>query len=418
MTFDATNGPGDLAENIDVLREKFPALARTYNGRSIAYFDGPGGTQVPNAVIQAIETSYIERNANFDGAFSTSQENGQAVKAVRETVAQFLGAEGPDTISFGANMTSLNYALSRGISRQLSPGDEVVITALDHEANRGPWLGLKEFGISVLEVAMCDDGSLDYEDLEKKITEKTKLVAVGLASNSIGTVNDIEKIIAFAKANHALVVGDAVHYAAHFPLDVSKLNIDFLLCSAYKFYGPHIGVLYSRPGLLETIETDRLKPQKQTAPYRIETGTLNYPALSGVAAAIEFIGGLGSGDTLYERTHHAMSLMHDYEITLATQYHEGLSVLPGVEIRGQDISALRTPTLSFNHASLKAETIAEHLAERAIQVWHGHFYAERVLAHYQLEELGGLLRVGMSVYNTEGEVTRLLNALEDITRRH
>ena len=417
MTFDATNSPTHLAENIYVLREEFPALARTYNGRSIAYFDGPGGTQVPNSVIRAIEASYIERNANFDGAFSTSQDNGQAVKTVRETVAQFLGAEGPNTISFGANMTSLNYALSRGISRQLSPGDEVIITALDHEANRGPWMGLKEFGVSIIDVAMCDDGSLDYNDLEKKVGSKTKLVAVGLASNAIGTVNDIEKIISIAKANGALVVGDAVHYAAHFPLDVSKLNIDFLLCSAYKFYGPHIGILYSRPGLLETIETDRLRPQKQTAPYRIETGTLNYPALSGVAAAIEFIGELGFGDTLYECTHHAMNLMHDYEMDLATQYHEGLCTLPGIEIRGPDISASRTPTVSFNHQTIRAEAIAEHLADLAIQVWHGHFYAEQVLRHYKLTELGGLLRVGMSVYNTAGEVARLLNALEDITRR-
>lgn len=409
MTFDAND--------IDILREQFPALARTYNGRSIAYFDGPGGTQVPDSVLRAIETSYVERNANFDGAFSTSKENGQAVKAVRQTVADFLGAENPDTISFGANMTSLNYALSRGIARQLSAGDEVVITALDHEANRGPWIGLKEFGIRVGEVAMCDDGNLDYDDLEKKITKKTKLVAVGLASNSIGTVNDIKKVIAIAKTNGALVVGDAVHYAAHFPLDVSKLNIDFLLCSAYKFYGPHIGILYSRPGLLETIETDRLNPQKQTAPYRIETGTLNYPALAGVAAAIDFISELGSGDEINDRAHHAMKLIHEYEMALAKQYHEGLVELPGVEIRGPDMSATRTPTISFNHPTIRAETIAERLADRAIQVWHGHFYAERVLAHYKLKELGGLLRVGMSVYNTAGEVARLLNALEDITRR-
>lgn len=403
--------------DIDLLREQFPALARTFNGRPIAYFDGPGGTQVPHQVLQAIETSYVERNANFDGAFSTSRENGQATQLVREIVAEFLGAESAACISFGANMTSLNYALSRGLSRQLSSGDEIVITALDHEANRGPWIGLERLGLRVHEAAMRDDGSLDYLDLEKKITDKTKLVAVGLASNSIGTVNDIEKVIALAKAHDAIVVGDAVHYAAHYSLDVSKLNIDFLLCSAYKFYGPHIGILYSRPGLLDTIETDRLSPQKQTAPYRIETGTLNYPALAGVAAAIEFIGELGEGQNLKEKTRHAMGLIHGYEMALNKQYYDGLAALPDVEIRGPNLTAARTPTVSFNHQTIRAEAIAEQLAARAIQVWHGHFYAEQVLEHYGLKEKGGLLRVGMSVYNTAGEVAGLLNALEDITRR-
>lgn len=402
---------------IERLRAQFPAQARTLNGKPIAYFDGPGGTQVPDSVLEAIQTSYVERNANFDGAFSTSKENGDATSKVRDIVANFLGAESGETISFGANMTSLNYALSRGLARGFSPGDEVIITALDHEANRGPWLSLERLGIKVVEAAMLDNGELDYDDLTQKINSKTKLVAVGLASNAIGTVNDIDRVINLAKSHGALVVGDAVHYAAHFPLNVSELGIDFLLCSAYKFYGPHIGILYSRPGLLASIDTDRLSTQKQTAPYRIETGTLNYPALAGVAAAIDFINGMGAGGDLAGSAHNAMQRLHDYEMSLATQYYDGLSALPDVLIRGPSIETLRTPTISFNHQNANAKEIAEHLANEAIQVWHGHFYAQRVLDHYDLSDKGGLVRVGMSAYNTPGEVSRLLNALEDFIRR-
>ena len=409
MTFDV--------DDIDLIREKFPALTRTFNGRPIAYFDGPGGTQVPHQVLKAIETSYIERNANFDGAFSTSIANTSATHGVREKVADFLGAENAGTISFGANMTSLNYSLSRGLSRSLSAGDEVIITALDHEANRGPWLSLKADGLVVHEIAMLADGTLNYSDLEEKLSQKTKIIAVGLASNSLGTVNKLDDIITLAKKVGALVVGDAVHFAAHFPLNVAALEIDFLLCSAYKFYGPHIGVLYARPGLLDTIETDRLSTQKQHAPYRIETGTLNYPALAGVEAAIEFISELGDGNDTQTRVRSAMNTIHRYEMQLAKKYWDGLSTLGDFEIHGPDINEVRTPTISFSCKQLQPLAIAEFLAERAVQVWHGHFYAQRVLDHFELNELGGLLRVGMSVYNTEWEVDRLLNGLEDIARR-
>lgn len=403
--------------DIDLIKEQFPALARTHNGRAIAYFDGPGGTQVPRPVLDAIHESYIERNANFDGAFSTSEANTAATHEVRETVATFLGAEYGDTISFGANMTSLNYALSRGIGRSLKLGDEVVITALDHEANRGPWLSLAERGIVVKELGMLDSGDLDYEQLEKIITPKTRLVAVGLASNSLGTVNDIRQIVTIAKSVDALVVADAVHYAAHFSVDVQALGVDFLLCSAYKFYGPHIGILYSRPGLLETLDPDRLVTQKQGAPYRIETGTLNYPALAGVAAAIEFIATLGEGDSLREKISHAMAAIHRYEMKLADQYYAGLATIPAIQVRGPGMGAIRTPTISFSCESKTPREIAEDLAQRAIQVWHGHFYAQRILDHYEINEVGGLLRVGMSLYNTSHEVGRLLDALEVGIRR-
>ena len=409
MTFDV--------DDIDLIREQFPALTRTFNGRPIAYFDGPGGTQVPNQVLAAIKASYIERNANFDGAFSTSIANTAATYGVREKVAAFLGAEDASTISFGANMTSLNYSLSRGLSRSLVPGDEVIITALDHEANRGPWLSLKANDVTVHEISMLADGTLNIAELEEKLSTRTKIIAVGLASNSLGTVSNVKEIISLAKTVDALVVGDAVHFAAHFPLNVTELGIDFLLCSAYKFYGPHIGVLFARPGLLDTIETDRLCTQKQVAPYRIETGTLNYPALAGVEAAIDFISELGEGNDIRSRLSSAMNTIHHYEMQLAKKYWNGVKQLSGFEIHGPDIAVVRTPTVSFSCAQQKPQKIAEFLAERAVQVWHGHFYAQRVIDHFELNDRGGLLRVGMSVYNTEWEVDRLLNGLEDIARR-
>ena len=376
MTFDV--------EDIDLIRDEFPALTRTFNGRPIAFFDGPGGTQVPRSVLEAIEVSYVERNANFDGAFSTSIENTAATHAVREKVAAFLGADSGHTISFGANMTTLNYALSRGLARSLSAGDEIIITALDHEANRGPWLSLKAQGVTVHEISMLDDGSLNYAEFEHKLSPNTKIVALGLASNSLGTVNDIPWVIHMARTVGAFVVGDAVHFAAHFPLDVHALDIDFLLCSAYKFYGPHIGILYARPGLLDTIETDRLCTQKQTAPYRIETGTLNYPAIAGVGAAVDFISALGEGDNVQTRTQYAMNAIHNYEMTLARKYWEGLQNFSDFEIHGPDIDALRTPTVSFSCPRQQPHQIAEFLAESALQVWHGHFYAFKSIRYQYL----------------------------------
>ena len=404
-------------QDIDLVREHFPALTRTHNGRPIAYFDGPGGTQVPYGVLDAIRAAYIERNANFDGAFATSIDNTTATQRVRATVAAFLGAEGPECISFGANMTTLNFALSRALIRSLGPDDEIIVTALDHEANRGPWLNLESCGCTVREVQMRSDGSLDYRDLEQKLNAKTKILAIGLASNAIGTVNDMAIATKLAKQVDALVVGDAVHYAAHFPLDVSQLGVDFLLCSAYKFYGPHIGILYSKPGLLDTLETERLSTQKQYAPYRIETGTLNYPALAGVEAAIEFICSYGDGEDMKSRTHDAMRRIHDYEMQLARLYWDGLKNLAWLDVHGPEIETIRTPTISFSSAQYQPQQIAEHLAERAVQVWHGHFYAQRVLDSLELNKKGGLVRVGMSMYNTELEVERLLTALEDFTRR-
>ena len=290
--------PDSLSSRLGDRRADFPSLKRTHKGLPLVYLDGPAGTQVPQQVIDAISAYYTTCNANTHGQFPTAIESDRLLEQARRTVATFLGAPDSTTISFGANMTTLNYSLSHAIGRLLRTGDEIVITELDHEGNRGPWLGLRDQGIVVREVAVLKNATLDYDDFDKKVNERTKLVAVGLASNAFGTVNDIARMRGIANRYGALLLADAVHYAPHFPIDVIALDVDYLLCSAYKFYGPHVGILYAKKGLLDRLETDRLRTQNQRAPYRIETGTLNHAAIAGVGAAIEYIATLGDGDDL------------------------------------------------------------------------------------------------------------------------
>lgn len=394
-------------------RGDFPSLARKVNGQPIAFLDGPGGTQTPETVLAAISDSYIERNANFDGMFSTSLDVTAAVAATRNAVADFLGADGGHTISFGANMTTLNFSLSRALLRTMKPGDEAVITQLDHEANRGPWLQLEKDGIIVREVEMDRDGRLRTDELAKLINERTRVVAIGIASNSLGTVTNIGPARELCDSVGAYLVVDAVHYAAHLPLDVTALGADFLLCSAYKFYGPHVGILYCRPGLLDELDTDRLRTQKGTAPYRIETGTLNHAAIAGVAAAIDYIAGWGKGDSRRERIISAMSAVHRYELQLACYYSDEVKQIDGVKVWGPDFDdEPRAPTVSISVAGRRPEQIARFLAEQGLQVWHGHFYAVKVLEVLGLTGQGGLLRAGISMYNTREEIDRLLSGIE------
>lgn len=396
----------------------FPSLARSINGNLIAFLDGPGGTQVPESVLAAIHDSYIERNANFDGIFQTSIDVTAAVAAARSAVADFIGADSGADISFGANMTTLNFALSHALVRGMNPGDEVVITQLDHEANRGPWLNLAERGVVVREVRLNTDGHLDLDDLVDKVNPRTRVVALGMASNSIGTVTALTRARGLCADVGAYLVVDAVHYAAHFPLDVLALGVDFLLCSAYKFYGPHVGILYSRPGLLDQIEPDHLRTQKAVAPYRIETGTLNHAALAGVAAAIEYIEKWGSGGSRRDRLVSAMEALHHYETNLARYYYTSVKDIPGVSVWGPGFeSHPRAPTVSITIANQTAEQAASELAENGLQVWHGHFYAIKVLEVLGLVDSGGLLRVGVSMYNTHHEIDRLLESIEAIANK-
>ena len=275
-------------------REYFPSLNRVNSSnQQIIYLDGPGGTQVPIQVIEAISKYYLRSNANTHGEFITSKETDSIMDDLRFKVSLMLGAENPNSISIGQNMTTLNYSLARALSRKFKEDDEVIVTELDHEANRGPWMILKEVGVKIIEVNLKQNGTLDYSDFKSKINDKTVMVCMGMSSNALGTLNSFNRVKEYLKDRKCLFLLDAVHYAPHFSIDVKDLNCDFMLCSAYKFYGPHISFLYSKPGVLNDLNPDRLVVQDQEAPYIIETGTLNHAACSGVSAAIDFISSLG-----------------------------------------------------------------------------------------------------------------------------
>lgn len=395
-------------------RKDFPSLARTVDGYPLAFLDGPAGTQVPRPVIDAISRYYETSNANSHGEFPTSRETDRLLSETRDAVAAFLGAPSWRSISFGQNMTTLTFALSHALGRAMEPGDEVVITQLDHEANRGPWLGLAERGMVIREVALKPDGRLDYDDLARQITERTRLVAVGLASNALGTVNDVARARELSSRVGAWLLLDAVHHAAHFSIDVMALDCDFLLCSAYKFYGPHVGLLYSRPGLLDRLHADRLRTQEQEAPFRIETGTLNHAALAGVKAAIEYIASWGEGATPRERIVSAMEGIAAWEHALGRSYYEAVRQIPGVTVWGPDFSGRRAPTVSITIDGVPAIDAARRLGARGLQVWDGHFYAIRAIEVLGLAERGGVLRTGVAMYNTPEEIERLVEGVREI----
>ena len=394
-------------------RGDFPALAPRRSGPELAFLDGPGGSQVPRAVIDAIAEFYATCNVNTHGNFPPSREVDRRMLEARAAVAAFLGAPSAQTISFGQNMTTLNFALSAAIGRTLVAGDEVLITQLDHEANRGPWLALKERGIVVQEVRLRESGVLDAEDMAAKMSRRTKVFALGASSNALGTVNDLVLARGLAREVGALLVIDAVHYTPHFPVDVAALDPDFLLCSAYKFYGPHVGILYSKPGALERLPTSRLSVQDPDAPYRIETGTLNHAAIEGVRAAIEYLASWGTGTSLRERIVDAMTSISAYEHGLARAYHDGLRRIRGVRVWGPDFSSrARAPTVSITLERHSAEAAAVALGEQGICIWDGNFYAARAVEVLGLAERGGLLRTGVSMYSSAAEIGRLLDAIE------
>jgi cysteine desulfurase family protein (TIGR01976 family) len=392
-------------------RRDFPALTKNPD---LAFLDGPGGSQVPRAVVEAIADVYASCNVNTHGNFGPSREVDRRLEIARVVVAAFLGAENGSCISFGQSMTTLCFNLSTAIGRTLEKGDEVVITQLDHEANRGPWRNLEERGVVVREVRLLESGELDPADMAAKITPRTKLFAIGASANSLGTANDLALARRLTRKVDALLVVDAVHYAPHFPVDVQALGADFLLCSAYKFYGPHVGVLYSRPGALDRLPTDRLSVQDPAAPYRIETGTLNHAAIDGVRAAVEYIASWGTGASLRERIVDAMTHISAYEHELAKFYHDAVRRIPGVRVWGPDFAAgrARAPTVSITLDNMTAAAAATALGNQGVCVWDGDFYAARTVEVLGLAERGGLLRTGISMYNTRDELTRLLTGLE------
>ena len=411
MNFTAGFTAGFSAEDC---RRDFPSLSRSVHGLPLAFLDGPAGTQVPEPVIAAMAGYYRTSNANTHGEFPTSRETDRLLDATRETVAAFLGAPSGREVSFGQNMTTLNFSLSHALAREMAAGDEIVITQLDHEANRGPWLHLRERGIVIREVALRPDGRLDAEDFARQVTPRTRLVALGLASNALGTVNVAALARRLSREAGALLLLDAVHYAAHLPVDVVALDTDFLLCSAYKFYGPHVGILYSRPGLLDRLRTDRLSVQDEAAPFRIETGTLNHAALAGVKAAIEYIASFGAGEDLRQKVVSAMTAIGEWEHALASSYYEQVRQIPGVTVWGTDFSGPRAPTVSITIDGVHPTDAARALGERGVQVWDGHFYAARAIEALGLEGRGGVIRTGFAMYNTAEEVERLLAGVREL----
>ena len=397
------------------IREAFPSLSlRDKNNNQIIYLDGPGGTQVPNSVIDGISEYYKKHNANTHGEFGTSIETDKIMSTLRDKVSILLNAEDKNCISIGQNMTTLNFQLARGLSKMFKEGDEVIITALDHEANRGPWKIFEEKGIKLIEINLLLNGELDYNDFENKINSKTVMIAMGMSSNALGTINDFEKIRKITLNKKILLLLDAVHYAPHFTIDVKSLKCDFLLCSAYKFYGPHVGLLYTKPDFLNKIDTDRLIVQEQDAPYKIETGTLNHAACNGVIKAIDFISSFGDGNSLREKIESSYLKISRHENKLASKLYSSLNQLKNIEVIGTDFSKRRAPTVSFIHKNKSPNEICKILASENICAWDGHFYALKAIQDLDLEKIGGVTRLGVSLYNTEEEIDRTIEIISKI----
>ena len=390
------------------IRRFFPALARTHNGYSVAYFDGPGGTQVPRTVVEAMNDYLYRHNANTHWAYPTSEETDAIIDSVRSVLADFLNA-GPTEIVFGANMTTLTFHLARALGRGYERDDEILVTELDHHANIAPWRTLeKECGVKVRMVKMIPEtGELDWNDFSRQLTRCTKLVAIGAASNALGTINDVKRAGAMAHSLGAKIFVDAVHYAPHELIDVRDWNCDFLACSAYKFYGPHIGIFYGRHNLLDSLDFPKLIPAPDSAPERAETGTQNHEGIAGAAAAVDFLASLTPGPTRRERLYAALKQLHQRGDTLIRQLWNGLQEIGRVRLYGPPPGTARTPTIAFTVNGVPSIKVAEKLAKRGLFLSHGDFYAMTVV-----ERLGqaphGLVRAGCACYTTPEEVDLLL----------
>jgi cysteine desulfurase family protein (TIGR01976 family) len=415
--------------NLGQIRAHFPALAS-----DTIYFDNPGGTQVAGEVLQRIDHYLRSTNANHGGAFRTSRESDATVAEARQAVADFLNAARPEEIVFGPNMTTLTLSISRSLARTLRPGDEIVVTRLDHDANVAPWLLIAEDrGCLVRWVDIHeDDCTLDLTDLERQITERTKIVAVGYASNAVGTINDVRRAVELAHKAGAICFIDAVQYAPHRSIDVRALDCDFLACSAYKFFGPHVGILYGKYDLLDSLTAYKVRPASDLPPEKFETGTQSFEAIAGTLGALEYFEWVGKTfgseyATNYEGSFsgrglalkQAMAAIEAYELELNHSLLEGFSSIPGLQIRGITSPHRlqeRVPTFSFTLDGWTPRGIAEALAEENINVWDGNFYALTVTERLGLEEQGGLLRVGLAHYNTQGEIDRLIDVLEKLVK--
>ncbi|MDH3284300.1 MAG: cysteine desulfurase-like protein [Acidobacteriota bacterium] len=414
-----------LTLDVDHLRSRFPALARRQEGRPVVYFDGPAGSQVPRGVADAVGRYLLETNANCGGTFASSHESDELLAEAHRSVADFLGSDDPDLVVFGPNMTTLTLALARALAKTWGAGDEVLVTRLEHDANFTPWVqAAADAGAAVHEVDILrDDCTLDMEDLKSKLGERTRFVAVGAASNAVGTINPIGEIADLAHAAGARLFVDAVHFAPHLPIDVGAWDCDYLTCSAYKFFGPHVGILWGRRELLESAPVYKLRPASDALPGRFMTGTQSHEGIAGTMAAIDYLAGLGrehaaDGSRLGRRD--ALSLAYEriasHERVLANRLIRDLGTLREVRIWGiTDTERLdeRVPTVAITHARRSPREVAEHLARRGIFVWHGNYYALPLTEALGLEP-EGLVRIGLLHYNTEAEIDRLIDALREL----
>jgi cysteine desulfurase family protein (TIGR01976 family) len=406
--------------NVDAVRARFPALNRpVYRDVLPVFFDNPAGTQVPQTVIDAVTDYYTTMNANSGGAFATSQASDTMVEMTREKLAEFLNAANADEIVLGPNMTTLNFALSRALALTLKPGDEILLTHMDHDANISPWLRIaQDRGLVVRWVDMRpEDCTLDMNSLEVMLSEKTRIVATVHASNAVGTINPVKTIADMARAAGAIYVVDAVQSTPHVSIDVQAIGCDFLLCSAYKFFGPHAGILWGRLDLLDSLPVYKVRPSKDKSPYRWETGTPAFELIAGVGAAIDYLSSLGGGHPNRAGVETGMVVIGDYERELVSHLISMLQSIPGIRIYGitdpQRFSK-RVPTVVFSMEGHTPTEIAAYLGENHIYVWDGNYYALEVLKTLGHEE-DGLVRVGLAHYNTHAEIERLEAALRQLT---
>ncbi len=417
-----------MALDLSPFRGHFPALGRLYQGQRLVFFDNPGGTQVPQQVIDHTTTYFQHSVANVHGQFLTSQRTDAVIEECHAGLAALLGGA-PDEIVLGANMTSLTFAFSRSLAREWQPGDEIVVTTLDHDANITPWrMAAEDRGVTVRQVAInLEDCTLDWADLTSKITPRTKLVAVGWSSNAVGTLTDVRRVIELAHSVGALCFVDAVQAVPHIPCDVAALGADFVACSAYKFFGPHIGVLWSKREHLERLTAYKVRPAPETLPSRWETGTQNHEGQAAINGALEYLGGLGVsyidryedqiGSAAGQRATllAAMCAIREYEHDLGQYLIVGLQSIPGVRIYGitaPERAAERVPTVAFCRAGLHPEAIAAKLGANGIAVWSGHYYALELIERLGLAQTGGMVRVGLAHYNTRDEIDQMLNLVE------
>jgi cysteine desulfurase family protein (TIGR01976 family) len=404
------------------VREQFPSLQLRVNGHAAAFLDGPAGTQVPKQVMDAVQNYFLKSNANTCGAFATSRSNDAVIASARAAMADFLHCD-KDEVVFGQNMTTITFALARAIGRVLEPGDEIVVTTLDHDANVAPWRALEEMGMVIRQVDIREsDCTLDLEDLKRKLNANTKLVAVGYASNAVGTINPVAEITRLAHDAGALMFIDAVHYAPHGPLDVRALDCDFLVCSPYKFFGPHMGTLYGKREHLLRFRPYKVRPAPDSLPDRWETGTQVQELIAGIGAAVDYLAGLGARCDASAKDRRSALLAayratRRHEMALLSRLIEGLLAIPGLRFFGiSDPQRFdeRCSTVSVRLANHTPAEVAALLGQRGIFTWDGNYYALNLTERLGVEASGGLLRIGLVHYNTAEEVDRLLAALQEI----